>query len=744
MQVNRLRVPAVLLGTAIAGAVLAAASAATADAATAAPAGTAARTAAATTTAATTVAGHVVLVGIGGLRWTDVSAATTPQLWHLAGAGSVGSLVVHVNHSVTCPADGWLTLNAGTRASLPRPPSDTCEPMPAVVTSGTAHPGVPSPARIPAMHSLTVYNQQFHYGPDWGLLASAAGPGGCSTAIGPGAALALASPQGQVSGYLPSVTSATRATYARCPITAVDLGTLPSSAGPARTAAARADDRDLGQIARDLPPGTTLVVTATGDNLTAHLRTIVVDGPGYADGLLHTASTRQPGLTQIPDITASVLRWRGRPIPGSALGSPLTRGSRASLVSTVRGLIGQDTAAQVYVSTFGWFFAVFGVADAVAFGLIVLLARGSAERRRQRRRSAARIAGIVAGSVPAGTFLANLVPWWMLPHPALLLYLLVAAWTAVVATIALAGPWRRHPLGPPGVIGLITVGVVAIDVMTGSRLELDSPYGINVLWGGRFFGEDNNTVGIYAACAILGAAWLAALLLSREPERTGRLSPRAQAVLAVAVVSLFAITASGWPGFGAKVGGTIATVPSLLILLAAVAGVRITWRRGIILAVSGLLVIAAFGLVNYFVPITGHSDIGAFAGQALHGGGGGTLQRKIATNFSSLTGTPFSWIIPLAVVVFGVVLLRPDWFRARLLTEARRAVPLLGVTLASIWVVALLGWFAEDSGVGVPGAMLPLVLPLAIAIMCSVPPATGDRVPGSQGGRTATATSRAS
>jgi hypothetical protein len=40
------------------------------------------------------------------------------------------------------------------------------------------------------------------------------------------------------------------------------------------------------------------------------------------------------------------------------------------------------------------------------------------------------------------------VPWWLLPHPAVLLYGLAAAWTAVIAVIALAGPWGRRPLGP--------------------------------------------------------------------------------------------------------------------------------------------------------------------------------------------------------------------------------------------------------------------------------------------------------
>jgi hypothetical protein len=689
----------------------------------------------------------VVLVGIPGLRWSDVSASATPALWRLAGAGSVGSLVVHTISTVTCPGDGWLTLNTGTRATLRHVREGQCPALPAVTRARSARPasaGGPAPAYIPQMAYLEAYNQQFHYSPDWGLLASAAGPGGCSTAIGPGAALALASARGQVAGYLPSAAAATRATFARCPLTVVDLGALGASPGRAR--AVRADDGELGRISADLPAGAILVIVAPGDDLSPHLRLIVVDGPGYADGLLHTASTRQPGLIQLTDVTASVLRWRGRPVPSQALGSPLTSGPRPGLAAEVRALNAQDTAAQVYKATFGWFFAIFAVGEAAVFGLIALLLRGRGEERRRRRRAACRVAGVVAGSVPAGTFLASLVSWWALPHPAVLLYGLAGAWTVIIAAVALAGPWRRDPYGPPGVIGAITVLVVGIDVMTGSRLELSTPFGLNVLWGGRFYGEDNNTVGIYAAAAVFCAVWLAVLLLRGARADRASADPagadpagadrhdRGKAVLAVAVVSLFAVVASGWPGFGAKVGGTIAMVPSLLVLISAVAGVRITWRRAVVIAVSGVIVIAVFALVNYFVPITGHSDVGNFAGQAIHGQGGGTLQRKISTNLSSLTTTPYSVIIPIAVVALGVLLLRPRWFAAGSLIEARRTVPLLSVTLAAIWVMAVLGWFAEDSGVAVPGSMLPFVLPLTIAIVSSAPRPADGSSPGGRGG----------
>jgi hypothetical protein len=655
----------------------------------------------------------VVVVGVPGLRWSDVSPAATPTLWRLAAAGSAGNLVVHTVTTLTCPADGWLTLNGGARAGAPHPDGGPCPPLPAVDRAAAAR-AEPVPASIPALPGLVAWNSRlkYHYDPDWGLLASAAGPGNCALAVGPGAALALAAPTGRVANYLPAASAATRQALGRCPLTVVDLGAVPPP-GPARSAAVSADDRALARLGATLPPGTTLMVVSLADDAAGpHLRPVIIDGTGYARGLLSTASTRQPGLAFVTDLTPTVLELRGQPASGHAVGKPLRPASRGSLAGAIRGLIAQDTAGQVYRTTFGWFFAIFSVAGAVVFGLIALLYPGRDPGRRRRRRAAAAAAGVALASVPAGTFLASLVPWWTLPHPAVLLYLLAAAWAAAIATVALAGPWRRDPMGPAGVVGAITVAVVGLDVMTGSRLQLSTPFGLNVLWGGRIYGADNNTVGLYAACSILCAAWLAGLL-----QRSGR---KRAALAAAAAVTVFAVVASGWPGFGAKVGGTIASVPGFVLLLMAVAGVRFTVRRVLLAAVSGVLVIVAFGLVSYFLPVA-HSDISAFVGQVLHGGGGGTLQRKISTNLSSLTGTPYAMIIPLVVAALGVLLLRPGWFGAGALNRARQQVPLLGVSLAAIWLTAVLGWFAEDSGVAVPAAMLPLVLPLVIAIVSAVP-----------------------
>ena len=69
-----------------------------APAAQAAPAPAAASSRAASSPAAPAAAGpgggaegvrHVVIVGISGLRWSQVTPAGTPELWRLAGGGSV-------------------------------------------------------------------------------------------------------------------------------------------------------------------------------------------------------------------------------------------------------------------------------------------------------------------------------------------------------------------------------------------------------------------------------------------------------------------------------------------------------------------------------------------------------------------------------------------------------------------------------------------------------------------------------
>ena len=65
------------------------------------------------------------------------------------------------------------------------------------------------------------------------------------------------------------------------------------------------------------------------------------------------------------------------------------------------------------------------------------------------------------------------------------------------------------------------------------------------------------------------------------------------------------------------------------------------------------------------------------------------------------------------------MLWRPGWFGLRTMPLAYAAEPLLRPILAVLWLMPVLGWFADDSGVIVPGAALPLVLPLAVGLLAA-------------------------
>jgi hypothetical protein len=653
---------------------------------------------------------HVVVVGISGLTWDKVSQSATGEpvtgeLGRLAAAGSVGSLVDYAQEPLACPADGWLTLNSAARVQGPRP----CTSLPAVTTVGEG-------ATIPAMPQIIRDNEQFHESPDWGLLGTLAS---CATAVGPGAALALASPAGTVSSYVRSAAELSPSVLARCPLTVIDLGQV----GASERVRASTIDSPLAQIAAELPRGTLLLVTAPGAAVAGqgqapagppHLEPVLVSGPGFADGLLRSSATRRPGIVTLTDLTPTVAAWLGHPVPAGTVGAQISRADRGSLDSAVSALRARDTAEQVWIATHGWFFIAYAVAGALAFGVPALLFWGSAVQRRRQRARSWRVAGAVAVSVPLASYLANLAPWWYWAHPAWWLYGLTIGWTVVVAAAALAGPWRRGSFGPFGAVCAATLLLLAVDVMAGSRLQLDAPFGLSLLVSGRFYGIGNDALGVYCVSTLVAAAWLA------SPREGAGASRGGLSVLAAGAVGLLAVVASGWPGFGAKAGGTIALVPCLLLLAAWLAGMPVGRRWAVPVAVSGLAVFLAFAVVGYFFPAAGVSDMGTFAGNLVHGRGGDLLQRKASSNVGSLTLNFFGWLIPATALVAGAALWRPAALRLRTLAQAFKALPLLRLLAWLIWLVLVIGWFADDSGIIVPAVALPFAVPLTIALAASV------------------------
>ncbi|HEV2087254.1 MAG TPA: hypothetical protein VGR21_02970, partial [Cryptosporangiaceae bacterium] len=133
-------------------------------------------------------ADHVVVVGLAGLRWTDVTQHGTPTLSRTADQGSVGALSTRSAPEVTCPAEGWLTLGAGTYAAVADPdrmdPAQGCagRPVPTPVPDGEG-------ARVTTSGQLQSLNGRLRFGARPGTLGARVP---CAAAVGPGAALGVA------------------------------------------------------------------------------------------------------------------------------------------------------------------------------------------------------------------------------------------------------------------------------------------------------------------------------------------------------------------------------------------------------------------------------------------------------------------------------------------------------------------------------------------------------------------------
>src|SRR5690606_6443979 len=303
-------------------------------------------------------AAPVVVVGVAGLRWTDVSRSTTPNLWHMIGGGSVASINVRTAAPATCPLDAWLTLSAGSRTvsagSAERADTSgtaedgeteargaaSCTPVPRATGAGGDGP---APATVEGWAGLPEREDDDEEEPAAdapqvpapGLLGELLHEAdACATAVGPGAAVMLAREGGAVDRYVPSLDAFVRAAepdasadaaarppapgtgwgdaLVECPVTVVDAGSLPE--GPERAAALDVLDDTLSTLRGGLPSGTRVLVAGIADTpLTQQGLQVVVDWVADVPRVrwLTSQASRSTGFVQLTDLTATAAEAAG-------------------------------------------------------------------------------------------------------------------------------------------------------------------------------------------------------------------------------------------------------------------------------------------------------------------------------------------------------------------------------------------------------------------------------------------------
>jgi hypothetical protein len=711
---------AVVLVTAIAGSLSSGSSAQTAS--SAGPSSTGAGKAS---------AGSIVVIGTGGLSWSDVSARTTPALWSFLRDGATATLTVHSVHANTCPVDGWLTLSAGEQAAdsdrsradaggarRPDGAKPPCRALPESMTAG----------KVPHWDDYRAAAEATRFDPPLGLLGDQiAKHGGCVQAVGPGAALGAARANGIVDLYQPYDGSNLAAALAKCPTTLVDVGPVrdPGDVDPGdenrptttRAQQVAAVDGRVAAVLAAAPAGTDVVLASLADaGVTERLRLIAASGPHFGAGTLESGSTRQPGLVQLADLTPTILQRLGIPRPPSLGGAPLQLvpaegNSDQSADERRKALLDYDDAShEVHALVQPFFYGWALIQLALYLAAAVLWRRGwgtTAQRCRLLR--VPRKVAVVAATIPVSTFLANLLPWWRFSIPMVSVVASVAVFATLISMLALLGPWRRRLLGPLVVVCATTMVVLALDVMTGSRLQISSLLGEQPVVGGRFYGMGNVTFALFGTATLLLCTAVGSHLVTTRGPR--------DAAAAVAGIGLVAVVIDGSPWWGSDFGGPLALLPGVVLLVLTILQIRPTWRQ--LLAIGGGILgfLVLLGLLDWLRPAESRSHLGRFVQTTVDGDAWDVIARKLEQNITLLFGNPLSLLIPVGLVLFAYLLARPDSPAASPVRRSFERVQLLRSGLVAVLVMWVIGFAMNDSGVAIPAVGGTLALPLMISII---------------------------
>ncbi|OLO44080.1 hypothetical protein BKH31_11455 [Actinomyces oris] len=626
----------------------------------------------------------VVVLATNNLTWADLrEQASREGVGEDSGSSGVGSAAAHLlafaargepmNLSVrtpadrTCPADAWLTLGRGRRASAIEP------------AASCAGPTATIPRNTP--------------------LAGALGRDVSIQTVGPGTQLATGAPGGARNSPAPLAPSVAEALAADADLTIVDTARAAST----DTERIAALDDALRTVQEQARPGTRLVIASLADDEAPGPQMAVLpagtrSARGTSDGLVVGDSTHQPGLAQLTDLTptlVSALAGRRDPaFDGHALTLPQT--GRAG-VATAGDATGDarisrlaDDALHARASQ-----ATVMRAGALLMGLaVVLLAwaavalRDPKASRREALRRRVTWAAVYLSALPTALLLVNAAPWWRVgaressPSGWASLVAVVAA--ALVATgivglaagiVALARRHRRprpgasplpspdsptataaaEPAGstdalcargeaaaepqpdeaegptpsastspPPSGAGLTALLVAAaipltwlVDAAAGAPLAFNNPLGMNAVVAGRFYGVSNTAFALVAGAlvVVIAGVWVA----------LG--GGRRTTLLVTALLGGAALLVDGAPQLGADVGGALTLVPTLAFLGAGLAGLRLSWRRWLAIGAAAVLVVGGFAIVDLIRP-GGPTHLGRFARQVADGSAAGVLGRK--------------------------------------------------------------------------------------------------------------------
>lgn len=625
----------------------------------------------------------VVVIGVPGLRWSDVQ--NSPELTALVDQANVGSISVKTAGPRTCPVDGWLTISAGTRARV----SDTdgsCPELPAV-----------EGGRVAGWQGYLDRQHELRTDAELGRLGAL---GNRLCGFGPGAALAVARPDGTVAvngGRLDGGPARWWPAFqpgmlAGCNDAVIDAGALPPREGRAE-----ALKRVAGLVVQARAADRWVVLAGVAEELGGAHRELLVAmqvPPDNGARWLTSNTTRRPGLIQLTDLTATLLSDSApdAPLDGAEIHGTGDRHPDAAAVIEDR-LDTNERFAQPRKAL---------VPVVLTLVVVQLLALGWYKRsgsRASRRTFAATL--LTAGGFFSAVFLATVTSWWRWPSPGLALYGVTLVLSAAVGAVSYLLLRRRATIG----VLASAFGVLLVDGVLGTPLQVGSMFADGPVIGGRFFGFGNSTFAVLALATLALAAAAGQRLLG---------SSRPYAAVAVLAIGLAGLAVDGKPGWGTDFGGVIALTPAVLLLAWYAWRGRITWKEVVGLGLTGFVLVALLAVLDYQRPPQDRTHFGTFVARLLDGDVADVLVRKLGLSLRFF-GNPGGWAMLVAVIALVFACLAPQRVPSVSYRRFAESGPLVRPALLALVVCGVIGMFLNDVGVVLPSIMAGFAVPTLVA-----------------------------
>ncbi len=479
-----------------------------------------------------------------------------------------------------------------------------------------------------------------------------------------------------------------------------------------------ASDELLGELVTIVGDDTTVIVVSPSSPRSAEsLGVFAISGEGDGGGLARSAATRRAGYVALTDVAPTILDLVGVDAPSSMTGTLISRSAATEVDDDLFSQFAAATEEAIFRNeVVGPVSVVFVVAQIVAY----ILAAVAVARRRRWTKPVSFLALVIL-AIPPVVFLGGALH---LRDGDVSSYVLGVFAAAVVGAAVAEGAARvvsrRWPrtgafVAPLGLIALSWLVQVA-DIVTGGGLQLDTAFGYSPIVAGRFAGFGNLAFAVIAMSAVTVAcgAWATRQLAHSPADGTARAS--GSTVVAMGIYLALTVVLIGAPMWGSDVGGVLATVPAFTVLVLVAAGIRVDWRRGLLIVAGTIVAVSAFAVVDLSRPEEDRTHLGRLVSRVTDNEGGGvgeTLERKINSNISILTSSVWTLTIPAALGLMVFLARRKTGF----LRDLQEEVPAIRSLLAGGLLVAFLGFALNDSGVAVPAMMFAVLLPFLTYVL---------------------------